>query len=55
MFLKQIPMATLAIGVGVITAVAWVAFEGTLPLVISIAAGGLIAMKATLDSQDRGD
>lgn len=47
MFLDKVPMAQLAIGVGVITAVAWVALDGTLPLIISMLGGGLIALKAT--------
>ena len=46
--LRKIPMATLAIVVGTLTAIAWVTMEGTAPLVITIALGALIAIKATL-------
>ena len=46
--LRQIPMATLAIIVGTVTAIAWVTVAGTVALVISIAGGGLIAVRATL-------
>ncbi len=46
--LKQIPMAPLVIIVGTISAIGWIVFNGTLPLVISILAGGLIALRATL-------
>lgn len=49
--LRDIPMATLAIVVGVISAVAWITLDGTVPLVISIVAGALIAVKATLGEE----
>lgn len=46
--LRQIPMAALVIVVGTISVIGWIVFNGTLPLVISIVAGGLIALRATL-------
>lgn len=45
-------MAAFAIGAGAIAAIAWIVFDGTLPLVISIVVGALIAIKATLGSED---
>ncbi len=48
-WLRRIPMAPLVIVVGAISAIAWIALEGTVPLVISIAAGSSIALRATLD------
>lgn len=50
--LRDIPMATLAIVVGVISAVAWITLDGTVPLVISVVAGALIAVKATLAEEE---
>jgi hypothetical protein len=47
-FLRNIPMATLAIVVGTLTAIAWITMEGTAPLVITMVLGALIAIKATL-------
>jgi hypothetical protein len=44
-------MAALAIIVGTITAIAWITLDGTIPLVISIVAGSLIALKAVLSSE----
>lgn len=41
-------MGALVIVLGVITALGWILLDGTVPLVISIVAGGLIALKATL-------
>ncbi len=41
-------MAALAIAVGTITVIGWITLEGTVPLVISIVAGALIALRATL-------
>ena len=49
---RNVPMATLAVGVGVISAVAWIALDGTVPLIVSIVGGGLIALKATLGDED---
>ena len=46
--LRNIPMATLAVAVGIVSAVAWIALDGTVPLIVSVVGGGLIAIKATL-------
>lgn len=51
-WLKQVPMGALAIIVGTISAIGWIALEGTLPLIISILAGATIALKATLDDDN---
>lgn len=51
-FLKNIPMATLAIVVGTVSAIAWIALDGTTPLIISMVAGAAIAIKATLGADD---
>ncbi|MGI9609185.1 MAG: hypothetical protein ACR2NL_02720 [Acidimicrobiia bacterium] len=51
-WLKKIPMASLAIIVGTIVAIGWIAIDGTVPLIMSIAGGGLIALKATLGDPD---
>lgn len=45
---QRIPIAVVAVVVGVITAIAWVALDSTQALVISIAGGGLIAVRAIL-------
>lgn len=45
---KRIPIAPLAIVVGVISVIAWITLDGTIPLVISILAGGTIALRASL-------
>jgi len=47
--LRDIPIGTLAIIVGTISALGWIVFDGTLPLVISIVAGASIAVKASLE------
>jgi hypothetical protein len=44
-------MASLIIVVTTISAIGWVALDGTVPLVISLAAGGLITLRATLDDE----
>jgi hypothetical protein len=44
-------MASLIIVVATISAIGWVALDGTVPLVISLAAGGLITLRATLDDE----
>jgi len=46
--IQRIPIAVVAVVVGVIMAVAWVALDSTQALVISIAGGGLIAVWAIL-------
>ena len=51
-FLRNIPMASLAVGGGGIAAIGWVTMEGTVPLVISMLVGILMALKATLDDGD---
>ena len=51
-FLKKIPMAQLAIAVSVIAAIGWVTVGGTVALVISMLAGGLIAFKAAGDNAE---
>jgi hypothetical protein len=48
---RQVPIGALAIVVGTISAIGWIALDGTLPLVISIAAGGLIALRASLGDE----
>jgi hypothetical protein len=46
--LAKINTGQLGIIVGIITAIAWITVGGTVALVISIAAGGLIALRATM-------
>lgn len=48
---RKIPMATLAIIVGTISVIGWITLDGTVPLVISILAGALIAIRATLGDE----
>lgn len=50
--LRRTPMAALVIIVGTISVIGWIVWDGTVPLVISIIAGGLIALKATLGRED---
>lgn len=45
---KQLPIGALPIVVGPVSAIGWIVFDGTLPLVMSILAGGLIALCASL-------
>lgn len=47
-WLRNIEMGPLAIIVGIVTAIAWITIGGTTALVVSIAAGGLIALKGSL-------
>ena len=47
-WLRNIPMATFATAGAIVVAIAWVTMDGTVPLVISIIYGGLIAVKGTL-------
>ncbi len=47
-WLRELPMAPMVIALGAISAIAWIVLEGTVPLVISIVVGSLIAFKATL-------
>jgi hypothetical protein len=44
-------MASLTIIVGTISVIGWVTLDGTVPLVISLIAGGLIALRGTLGSE----
>ncbi|MEX1038655.1 MAG: hypothetical protein WDZ96_07360 [Acidimicrobiia bacterium] len=48
---RQVPMAALAIVLGTITVIGWITLEGTVPLVISIVAGALIALRAVLGDE----
>lgn len=45
---RRVPIAALAIVVGTISVIGWIVLDGTPALVISILAGGLIALRATL-------
>jgi len=45
---QRIPIGVVAVVVGVITAIVWVALDSTQALVISMAGGGLIAVRAVL-------
>lgn len=45
---QQLPIGALAIVVGTASAIGWIVFDDTLPLFISILAGGLIALRASL-------
>lgn len=48
---RRISVGSLAIVVVAISAVTWVTLDGTTPLVISILAGSLIALRATLGNE----
>lgn len=48
---RQVPMSALVIVVGAITAIGWIVLDGTLPLVISIVAGSLIALRGALANE----
>lgn len=50
--LRRIPMGPLAVIAGTISVIAWIVLDGTLPLIISILAGGTIALKATLGGDE---
>ena len=47
---KKMPMAAVAVVLGTISVLGWIVLDGTPALVISIIAGGLIALRATLGS-----
>lgn len=49
--LRRVPMGTLVIIVGTISVIGWITLDGTLPLVISILAGSLIALKGSLGGE----
>ena len=51
-WLRNFPMGALAVAGGTIVAICWIVFSGTLPLVVSILFGGLVAFKATLGPPD---
>lgn len=46
--LRRTPMGPFVIVVAVISVIGWIVLDGTIPLVISIIAGGLIALRASL-------
>jgi cytidylate kinase len=48
---KQLPMAPYVIAVSVISGICWVVLDGKVPLVISMLAGGSIALKGALSSE----
>ena len=43
------PVAQLAVVVGIVTAVFWIVVPGTIAIVVSIVSGGLIAFRAVSD------
>lgn len=45
---RRIRMAPLVIVVGTISVLGWILLDGTLPLVISILAGAIIALRAVV-------
>jgi hypothetical protein len=45
---KRMPIAAVAVVLGTISVLGWIVLDGTPALVISIIAGGLIALRATL-------
>lgn len=48
---RNIPMGALVIVVGTISVIGWITLDGTVPLVISIIAGSLIALRGTLGNE----
>jgi hypothetical protein len=44
-------MGALVIVVGTVSVIGWITLDGTVSLVISIIAGGLIALRATLGDE----
>lgn len=44
-------MAPLVIIVGTISTIGWITLDGTVPLVISMLAGGLIALKGAVGNE----
>ena len=53
--LKKINVGQLAIIVGIISAIGWITVGGTVALVISIVAGGLIALRASMGEDGQAD
>ena len=49
---RNIPMAPYVIVVGVVSTLGWILLDGKIPLVISILAGGSIALKGALGPPD---
>jgi hypothetical protein len=45
---RNIPMAPYVIVVGVVSTLGWILLDGKIPLVITILAGGSIALKGAL-------
>ncbi len=50
-WLRKIDMAPLVIIVGTISTIGWITLDGTVPLVISIVSGGLIALKGAVGEE----
>ncbi len=46
--LAAMPMIQVVLIIGTITTVGWIVWEGTLPLVITIVGGGLIALRGSV-------
>lgn len=53
--LQELPMATVAIALGAVSAIGWIVFGGTAGLVISILAGSIIAIKGSLGEKTSDD
>ncbi len=49
---RNINIGVLSIIVGTISVLGWILFDGTFPLVISIIAGSLIALKGAMSAAD---
>lgn len=54
-WLARIPMASIVIIVGAISAIGWIVWGGTIALVISIVAGSTIALRATLGDEQEDE
>ncbi len=50
--LASIPLTTVVLALGAISTIGWIVWDGTLPLVISIASGAIIAIRATLPGSE---
>jgi hypothetical protein len=53
--LANVPIAQLAIIVGIVSAVAWVVIPGTAAIVVSLIAGALVALRAVSGSASPDD
>ena len=51
-WLKDIPMGALLIFSVILLFISWIAFCGTAPIIISVAGGGLIAVRGVLEAED---